>query len=70
MERDGIAQGDMRWKAYVVPRVCLSLSHFFAGAARYIWGPKAKSDHLVLNAKLLLININYVDFFFFFIEIL
>ena len=31
-----------------------------AGAAWCIWGPNAKIDHLVLNAKLLLININYV----------
>ena len=30
------------------------------GAAWCIWGPEAKIDHLVLYAKLLLININYV----------
>ena len=29
-----------------------------------IWGPKAKIDYLVLNVKLLLININYVEFLF------
>ena len=29
-------------------------------------GAKAKIDHLVLDAKLLLINMNYVEFFFFF----
>ena len=28
-------------------------------------GPKVKIDYIVLNAKLLLININYVKFFFF-----
>ena len=29
-------------------------------------GPKAKTDYVVLDAKLLLINMNRVDFFFFF----
>ena len=37
-----------------------------AGAAWCTWGPKVKIDHLVWYAKLLLINMNYVDFFFFF----
>ena len=36
-----------------------------SGAAWYIWGPKAKIDHLVWDAKLLLINMNYVEFFLF-----
>ena len=35
-----------------------------SGTAWCIWGPKAKIDYLVLDAKLLLININYVEFFF------
>ena len=35
------------------------------GAAWYIWGPKAKIDHLVWDVKLLLINMNYVEFFLF-----
>ena len=29
-------------------------------------GPKAKIDYLVLDAKLLLINMNYIKVFFFF----
>ena len=29
-------------------------------------GSKAKINYLVLDAKLLLINMNYVDFFFFY----
>ena len=36
------------------------------GVAWCIWGPKAKIDYLVLDAKLLLININYVKIFLFF----
>ena len=36
------------------------------GAAWCIWGPKAKIDYLVLDVKLLLINMNYVEFFSFF----
>ena len=32
-----------------------------SGAAWSIWGPKAKIDHLVWDAKLLLINMNYVE---------
>ena len=36
------------------------------GAAWCIWRLKAKIDYLVLDAKLLLINMNYVDFFSFF----
>ena len=35
------------------------------GAAWCILGPKAKIDHFVWDAKLLLINMNYVEFFFF-----
>ena len=31
-------------------------------------GPKAKTDYVVLDAKLLLINMNRVDFFFFFLR--
>ena len=31
-------------------------------------GPKAKTDYVVLDAKLLLINMNQVDFFFFFFK--
>ena len=42
---------------------------FSAGAAWCIWRPKAKIDYLVLDAKLLLINMNYVRFFLF-LEIL
>ena len=30
-----------------------------------IWGSKTKTDYLVLDVKLLLINMNYVEFFFF-----
>ena len=37
-----------------------------AGAAWCIWGFKAKIDYLVLNTKLLLINVNYVKNFLFF----
>ena len=33
-------------------------------------GSKAKINYLILDVKLLLINMNYVEFFFFFIEIL
>ena len=40
-----------------------------SGAAWCIWGPKEKIDYHVLYAKLLLININYVEFFLF-LEIL
>ena len=40
------------------------------GAAWCIWGPKAKIDYFVLDAKLLLINMNYIEFFLFFLEIL
>ena len=29
-------------------------------------GPKAKIDYLILDAKFLLINMNYVEFFLFF----
>ena len=29
-------------------------------------GPKEKTDYLILNEKLLLINVNHVGFFFFF----
>ena len=36
----------------------------YLGAAWCIWGPKAKIDHLVWDTKLLLINMNYVEFFF------
>ena len=39
--------------------------YFGAGAAWYIWGPKAKINHLVWDVKLLLINMNYVEFFLF-----
>ena len=35
----------------------------------YAFGPKAKIYYLVLDAKLLLININYIEFFLF-LEIL
>ena len=38
-------------------------------AAWCIWGPKVKIDYLILDAKLLLINVNYVEFFLF-LEIL
>ena len=31
-----------------------------------IWGPKVKINCIVLDAKLLLINMNYVEFFHFF----
>ena len=34
-----------------------------SGAAGFISGPKAKVDYLVLDAKLLLINMNYVKLF-------
>ena len=50
----------------VAPAIGLSM---FTGVAWCIWGPKAKIDHLVLDAKLLLINMNYVEFFLF-LEIL
>ena len=50
-----------------------SHSIFFAnlgpGAAWCIWGPKVKIDYLILNAKLILINMNYIKFFLF-LEIL
>ena len=36
-----------------------------SGAAWCIWRPKAKIDYLVWDAKLLLINMNYVEFFLF-----
>ena len=39
------------------------------GVAWCIWGPKAKINYLVLDIKLLLININYVKNFLF-LEIL
>ena len=42
---------------------------FQAGAAWCILGPKAKIDYLILVVKLLLINMNYVEFFLF-LEIL
>ena len=38
-------------------------------AAWSIWGLKVKIDYLILDAKLLLINVNYVEFFLF-LEIL
>ena len=37
-----------------------------SGAAWCILGLKAKIDYLILVAKLLLINMNYVEFFLFF----
>ena len=37
-----------------------------AGAAWYMRGTKAKIDYLILDAKFLLININYIEFFLFF----
>ena len=45
------------------------ISHYASGAAWYIWGLKAKINYLVLDTKLLLINMNYVKFFLF-LEIL
>ena len=41
-----------------------------SGATECIWELKAKIDYLVLDTKLLLINMNYVEFLFFFLEIL
>ena len=35
-------------------------------AAWCIWGPKAKIDYLVSYIKLLLVNMNHLEFFFFF----
>ena len=40
-----------------------------SGAAWCIWGLKEKIDYLVLDANLLLINMNYVKYFLF-LEIL
>ena len=37
-----------------------------SGTAWCIWGPKAKIHYLILDAKFLLINMNYVEFFLFF----
>ena len=44
--------------------ICLKQWRFDA-----IWGLKVKIDYLILDAKLLLINVNYVEFFLF-LEIL
>ena len=44
----------------------IKLSTLFPVAAWCIWGPKVKIDYLFLDAKLLLINVNYVEFFLFF----
>ena len=43
----------------------MNVQNLDIGAAWYIWGPKAKIDYFVLDAKLPLINLNYVKNFFF-----
>ena len=58
---------------FKVSTICVCVCehvYIYTGVAWCIWGPKAKIDYLVLDAKLLLININYVEFFPFFLEIL
>ena len=42
------------------------MENYASKAARCIWALKAKTDYLVLDAKLLLINMNHIIFFFFF----
>ena len=41
-------------------------SCYLAGRLDTFGGPKLKIDHLILNAKLSLIKMNYEEFFFFF----
>ena len=52
-----------------MPKMCgVSISSYVCkfklGVAWCIWGPKVKTDYLLLDAKLLLINMNCIDFFF------
>ena len=49
---------------FTLSKVVMQLSDFKGG--RCIWGLKAKTDYLILDTKLLLINMNHVEFFSYF----